>query len=29
LKNFCAEQGIARIDEIIGSLKIPDQPFIH
>jgi len=26
LKNFCAERGIARIDEIIGSLKIPDQP---
>jgi dihydroorotate dehydrogenase (NAD+) catalytic subunit len=25
LKTFCAERGIARIDQIIGSLKIPDQ----
>lgn len=25
LKNFCVEQGIARIDEIIGSLKTADQ----
>jgi len=26
LKNFCAERGIARIDEIIGSLKPADEP---
>ena len=26
IKGFCADRGIARIDEIIGSLKIPDQP---
>ena len=26
LKTFCAERGIARIDEIIGSLKPADQP---